>query len=78
MGFRKPLELNDIKMQLLKAHGEICSSYNDGWTSWGLKKELYEIKWLLDECMKRQPDFSGEQEWLTEQDKKRVWSELKR
>jgi len=65
-------------MQLLKAHGEICSQYNDGWTSWELKKELYEIKWLLDECIKRQPDFSGEEKWLEEQDKKRVWSELKR
>ena len=78
MGFRKPLEINDVKMQLLKAHGEICSSYNDGFVSWELKKEFYEIKWLLDECLKQQPDFSGEQEWLTEQDKKRVWSELKR
>ena len=48
MGFRKPLEVNDVKMQLLKAHGEICSSYNDGWTQLELKKELYEIKWLLD------------------------------
>ena len=78
MGFRKPLEVNDVKMQLMKVHGEICSSYNDGWISWELKKEFYEIKWLIDECMKRQPDFSGEEEWLKEQEKKRVWSELKR
>ena len=78
MGFRKPLEVNDVKMQLMKAHGEICSSYNDGWTSWELKKELYEIKWLLDECIKRQPTFSDEEEWLEAQHKKQMWSELKR
>jgi hypothetical protein len=78
MGFRKPLEVNDVKMQLMRAHGEICSTYNDGFVSWALKKELYEVKWLLDEMLKRQPTFSGEEEWLEEQDKKRVWSELKR
>jgi hypothetical protein len=78
MGFTKPLEVNDVKMQLMKAHGEICSTYNDGWTSWELKKELYEIKWLLDECIKRQPTFSDEEEWLDAQHKKQMWSELKR
>jgi hypothetical protein len=62
----------------MKAHGEICSTYNDGWTSWELKKELYEIKWLLDECIKRQPTFSDEEEWLEAQHKKQMWSELKR
>ena len=78
MGFKKPLEVNDVKMQLMKAHGEICSTYNDGFTQWMIKKELYEIKWLLDECLKRQPIFGGEEEWLEEQHKKQMWSELKR
>jgi len=78
MGFRKPIEINDLKMQLMKAHSEICSPYNDGFTSWELKKELFEIKWLLDEMLKRQPTFSDEEAWLEENHKKRVWSELKR
>lgn len=78
MGFKKPLEVNDVKMQLMKAHGEICSTYNDGFTQWMIKKELYEIKWLLDECLKRQPTFNDEEEWLEEQHKKQMWSELKR
>jgi hypothetical protein len=78
MGFRKPIDVNDVKMQLLKAHGEICSAYNDGFIQWEIKKELYEIKYLIDECIKRQPTFSGEDEWLAEQHKKHMWSELKR
>ena len=78
MGFKKPLDSNDIKMQLIKTHGEICSPYNDGFVQFGLKKELYEIKWLLDEMFKRQPSFSGEDEWLQEQYKKHMWAELKR
>jgi hypothetical protein len=78
MGFRKPIEANDVKMQLMRAHGAISSTYNDGFTQWELKKELYEVKWLLDEMLKRQPTFSGEEEWLEEQHKKQMWSELKR
>ena len=78
MGFKKPLEINDIKMKICKAHVEITSPYNDGFVTWGLKKEFYEIKWLIDECIRSQPTFTGEEEWLEEQDKKRVWSELKR
>ena len=78
MGFRKPLDHDDIKMQLMKAHGEICSPYNDGWTSWNMKKELYEVKWLIKECLDREPTFSGEEEWLEERHKKRMWSELKK
>jgi len=78
MGFRKPLDINDVRMQLLRAHGEICSSYNDGFTTWEIKKELYQIKWLLDECMKNQPTFTDEEEWVEEQHKKQMWSELKR
>jgi len=62
----------------MKSHGEICSPYNDGYVTWELKKELYDIKWLLEEMLKRQPTFTDEEEWLEEQSKKKVWSELKR
>ena len=78
MGYRKPLDSNEIKFQLIKAHGEICSPYNDGYTSWNTKQELYQIKFLIDEMLRQQPTFSGEEEWLEEQHKKLMWSELNR
>jgi len=65
-------------MQLMRAHGSICSPYNDGYVGWATKQELYQIKFLLDEMLKQQPTFSGEDEWLEEQSKKHMWSELKR
>lgn len=74
----KPLDSNDIRTQLIRAYGEIQSPYNDGFISWGLKQELYEIKFILDEILKRCPDFAGEEKWLEEQHKKQMWSELKR
>jgi len=78
MGFKKPLELNDVTMQLLRAHGEVKSPYNDGFTSFYIKQDIYKVKWLVDEILKELPEFSGEKEWLEEQNKKKMWSELKR
>lgn len=78
MGFKKPIEKNDVVMQMTAAYSYINSPYSDGFTAWYTKQELYEIKFVLDEILKRCPEFSGETEWLEEQNKKQMWSELKR
>lgn len=78
MGFKKPTNSHGIQSELYKLYGEIKSPYNDGYTSWGLKQELYEIKFLIDKLIKDSPTFTPEEEWLEEQHKKHVWSELKR
>lgn len=78
MGYKKPLEIDEVKLQLMRAYGEVSSPYNDGFTSFYTKQDLYRVKWLLDEMLKDLPEFSGEREWLEEQDKKKMWSELKR
>ena len=78
MGFKKPIELDDVTMQLLRAYGEIKSPYNDGFTAFYTKQDIYKVKWLVDEILKESPEFSGEKEWIEEQDKKKMWSELKR
>lgn len=78
MGFQKPLDALQIRRDLTKTYSEIASPYNDGFSQWELKKELYEIKFMLDEMLKVLPEFSPEDEWLEEQSKKKVWRELKR
>jgi len=78
MGFRKPIEKSSVMMQMTSAYSYIKSPHSDGFSAWYTKQELYEIKFVLDEILKQCPEFTGEQEWLEEQHKKRVWSELKR
>lgn len=78
MGYKNPLDKTDIKFAILRAYGEISSPYNDGFTQWETKKQLYEIKFVLDEVLKNCPEFSGEEEWLKQQHQKQMWSELKR
>lgn len=78
MGFKKPLEIDEVKMQLMRAYSEIMSPYNDGFTSFYIKQDMYRVKWMIEEMIKDCPEFSGEREWLEEQDKKKVWRELKK
>lgn len=78
MGFRKSWDLADIANQVHALSRECSSSYNDGFTSFELKKELYLIKEIVDQALKDAPNFAElEQKWLTEREQKRIISILK-
>ena len=77
MGFKITWDIPAIAQQVNSMSREICSPYNDGFTSWPIKQDLYQIKWLVDEALARCPEFGGETEWLKEQDQKRMWRTLK-
>lgn len=77
MGHQKKLSLSDIAQQINLAAYECSSPYNDGFVGWGYKQDLYRIKWILEDALNRCPDFSPEDEWLREHDKKKVIKYLK-
>jgi hypothetical protein len=77
MGYRKPINLVEVLMQIRAASYETSDLRTDSWVAWGLKQDLYEIKWALDEAIRRCPSFSPEDEWLKEQEKNRVIKILK-
>ena len=56
-----------------------CSSMrNDGFTSFECKKDLYELKEIVDAALAEAPDFGSiEAQWLTEQEQKRIIKILK-
>lgn len=69
---------------LLKAYNEIrgavreCSDpRNDGFVSWGVKQDLYQVLWFLESELKKCPEFAPEKDWLREQEKNRVIKILK-
>ena len=73
MGFKKNWEVGDITSQVHSLAREISSPYNDGYTQWHCKQDLYEIKQLVDQALARSPDFGDlEQEWLQTQEKKHI------
>lgn len=78
MGFKKSWDAADIINQLHSLSRECSSPYNDGFTSFECKKELYLIKEVVDQSLANAPSFGDiEQEWLTEQEQKRIIKILK-
>jgi len=69
--------MSEILNQIHALARECQSPYNEGFTAFELKKDLYELKFALDEAIKKSPTFYGEEEWLTEQEKKRIIKILK-
>ena len=55
---------------------EVNSPYNDGFVQWTIKKDLLDIKFMLDEIVATSPSFSGEKEYLEEQAKQKTWKIL--
>jgi hypothetical protein len=77
MGFRKPMDYNSVNHQIYMSGVELNSPYNDGFTTFEIKKDLYKLKWMLDAIMKDAPTFSGEDEFLKEHEQKVMWRTLK-
>jgi len=77
MTFRKTWDVADVSSQIYSMARECASPYNDGWSSFEIKKDLWELKSIIDQAIKNTPTFSGEEEWLTEQEQKRIIKHLK-
>ena len=73
MGFRKPMDYNSVQHQIYLAGIELHSPYNDGFTTFEIKKDLHKLKWLLDEIMADSPSFAGEDEFLKEHEQSKMW-----
>jgi hypothetical protein len=78
MGFKKPLDLNIVVQQIRAAGRELNSAYNDGFNKWEIKKELYQIKFLVDDIIEKSGSFTGEEDFLKEESQKRMINILKR
>lgn len=78
MGFKKSWNISDLASQIHSLRRECASPYNDGFTAFELKKELYQLKDIVDQALQEAPNFGQiEEEWLTEQEKKRIIKILK-
>jgi len=77
MGFKKNWDTNEVNRQISAAGWQVCSPHNDGFTAFFAKQDLYQIYWHLGDVLRKCPKFSGEDEWLREQEKKQVINILK-
>lgn len=75
---KKDWDIASIAKQVRSLSRECSSPYNDGFTAFHLKQDLYQLKQLIDTALSDSPDFGQlETDWLTEQEKKRIINILK-
>jgi len=72
MGYKHRYDIIEAYNQIRAAASELNDSRNDGFISWGVKQDLYQLKWFLDDVLKNSSTFGPEEEWLREQEQKRV------
>jgi len=72
------MDYQQVHHQIYLSGIELHSMYNDGFTQWAIKEDLYKLKWLLDEIMADAPTFSGEEEFLKEHEQVKMWRTLKK
>ena len=77
MGYKYNYNITDAIIEVNKAQRECCDPRLDGFVAFGIKQDLYRLKWILDAAIKRCSTFAGEEEWLREQEKQRVIRILK-
>lgn len=73
MSFIKRWNADRILQDLRSCHAQVTSVYNDGFTSWACKQDLYRVKFELDKMLKDSPTFADEQEWVEQQ---QIWKVL--
>lgn len=73
MGHKYQIDVASVARQINAAVYEQTSGYNDGFIGWGYKQDLYRIKEILDSALSRCPKYGTlEEDWLHEQEKKKV------
>lgn len=68
---------HDTLWDIHELYMKATDNYMDGFTLWRYKQDLWLLKFYVDECLDKCSTFTGEDEWLEEIEKKKMWSMLK-
>ena len=71
-------DIDDIMSRIRKMNIEMTSPYNDGYVSWGIKQDLYLLKFFLDKVIADAPNFKGEEDWLKDKEQELMMEILKK
>jgi hypothetical protein len=74
----KRWNVDQVISECQKMHHGATDPYVTGWNNWPCKQDLYRVKFAVDEMLANTSRFTGEDEWLLEQEKEQVWKILKR
>lgn len=78
MGYTRSYSITKAAQEINSAVYDATDSRMDGFVCWGAKQDLYRLKWLIEDAIKRCPHFSVEEEWLKEQEQQRLLDILRK
>jgi hypothetical protein len=70
-------DVDQVIGECRKMYASAIDPYETGWNNWPCKQDLYRVKFAVDEMLKNTPGFVGEEEWLEQQEKQKMWKALK-
>lgn len=77
MGYKHTYDIIIAYQQIRAASNECTNVRTDGFVAWCIKQDLYRLKWLIEEELKKCPEFSPELEWLKSQEQQKLIRILK-
>jgi hypothetical protein len=69
--------LEKVKEEVDKINFAESDTRMDGFTTWGCKKDLYEILWYVEEALDKCGTYSNEEDFIEEHEKELMWDILK-
>jgi hypothetical protein len=77
MGYKYNYNITTAILEVNKASRQCCDPKLDGFVAFGIKQDLYSLKFILEDAIRRCPTFAGESEWIREREKEKVIKILK-
>ena len=69
-------DVKDIENQINSMKYAITDPRMDGFVTWGVKQNLYKLKWAVDRALAQCPEYAPEAEFLEEHAKQQTWDTL--
>jgi len=73
----KDWNVNQVIDECQRMYHGATDLHMTGWVNWPCKQDLYRVKFAVDEMLSKIGQFSGEEEWLLEQEQQQMWKVLK-
>lgn len=68
-----------VVRELFKLYREVVDSRNDGFTQWGYKQSLIDLKFMLDNILNNCPNFGKyEDDYLNQKEQEKIVGILKK
>ena len=68
--------VDQVIVECRKMYAGANDPYETGWNNWPCKQDLYRVKFAVDAMLEKTSAFAGEEEWLEEQEKEKMWKAL--